>query len=304
MQVADINNKNWQINATKPNQISIGLDDIEQSIQTILQTRKGEDCFRPDFGCDLWSWMDKPSNVAVPNIKKEILDSLGKFEPRISVVNILHYFKSGQPSFEIGYISKIDNTLGSYTLDAQSNNIETATLVLSATYQEAFRYNISLVLNSSKVKPSPPEGGFSSLSDLFTWIQTNWYSYGQFLLVDNLKTIVFYARKEYTSGTMLIDSQKNVLSAIIPRKSPTNSYSLILSKLEVRELPYDDTSLFSPLSILRYAQSNYGSLGSWTLQSGVLTLVGKSSLRDYTLSIVEHGNKSAFSNSFNLDFES
>lgn len=64
------------------------VDDINQSLYLILLTRKGEAPLNPHFGCGLLEHIDRPVNSAVPRMKKEILDAIRKFEPRIEVLSI------------------------------------------------------------------------------------------------------------------------------------------------------------------------------------------------------------------------
>jgi len=58
----------------------------------ILTTRKGTDPLRPHFGCGVFDYIDKPVNTSIPAMKKEILEALRKFEPRIQVVSITAEF--------------------------------------------------------------------------------------------------------------------------------------------------------------------------------------------------------------------
>lgn len=88
MQASEIQSKNWQIDITQPQSVVVGSDDIQQSISIILRTRKGEDPLRPHFGSDIWRWIDKPVNTAVPNMKKEILDAIEMFEPRVKITSL------------------------------------------------------------------------------------------------------------------------------------------------------------------------------------------------------------------------
>lgn len=87
MNIADITTKNWAISATEPGKVVQDLDDINQCISIILATAKGTDPLRPEFGCDILRWIDKPVNQAVPNIIKEAVASINLWEPRVVVTS-------------------------------------------------------------------------------------------------------------------------------------------------------------------------------------------------------------------------
>ena len=62
---------------------------IVQAITGLLLTRKGERPFQPDLGCDVQKVLFEPMDYASAGIiKKEIADTLGRYEPRISVNTI------------------------------------------------------------------------------------------------------------------------------------------------------------------------------------------------------------------------
>ena len=84
------------------------IEDIEQSIEVILLTQKGEKIFEPEFGCDVWSLLD--SNIEkTPLIIASIYDALDKWEKRIKVekVNIKSIdSNTGSINLEISYTIK------------------------------------------------------------------------------------------------------------------------------------------------------------------------------------------------------
>lgn len=65
-----------------------GVADINQCIGIILFTPPGSDPFRPTFACDMWKWLDKPIDVARPNIVKEVVEAITKWEPRVRVLSV------------------------------------------------------------------------------------------------------------------------------------------------------------------------------------------------------------------------
>lgn len=78
-----------------------GLEDIQQCIYIILVTKKGTDPTRPEFGCGVYDYIDKPVNIAVPNMKKEIANAIATYEPRVKIIRILHRVEESHITFSI-----------------------------------------------------------------------------------------------------------------------------------------------------------------------------------------------------------
>jgi phage baseplate assembly protein W len=65
-----------------------GVADVEQCILIILETPKGSDPFRPTFGCDLWSYVDKPLGLAAAHIVREVTEAISTWEPRVKLLSV------------------------------------------------------------------------------------------------------------------------------------------------------------------------------------------------------------------------
>ncbi len=66
-------------------EIAAGLDDLEQSIRTIILTPPGSVPLEPEKFCAALDYIDRPPAVAIPAITREIFDALTRFEPRIEL---------------------------------------------------------------------------------------------------------------------------------------------------------------------------------------------------------------------------
>lgn len=86
--VKDIQASDWQLSVEGVGMVVQGLDDIRQCVNLILLTRKGGDPLRPEFGCDMYLYIDKPINTALPLMKKAMLEAIRQWEPRIDVLGI------------------------------------------------------------------------------------------------------------------------------------------------------------------------------------------------------------------------
>lgn len=97
----DISSNDWSLSTDAQGEVVQGFSDIQQCIYIILVTRKGTDPLRPDFGCGVYEYIDKPVTIAVPNMKREILFAIQKFEPRVKIISILHSVDMGNVTFSI-----------------------------------------------------------------------------------------------------------------------------------------------------------------------------------------------------------
>lgn len=65
-------------------------DKVRQAIETILRTSRGERMMRPDFGCGIHDLVfDALSNAMIGRVQAEVADALGKWEPRITVLEVV-----------------------------------------------------------------------------------------------------------------------------------------------------------------------------------------------------------------------
>ncbi|HDW3810958.1 GPW/gp25 family protein [Serratia marcescens] len=80
----------WQPALYRPGERVTGLADIHQSIQIILGTPCGADPHRPDFGSNIYRYIDQPVDQALPHVVRETTDALRRYEPRAEVVSVSH----------------------------------------------------------------------------------------------------------------------------------------------------------------------------------------------------------------------
>lgn len=65
------------------------LNSILQNIKIILMTVKGSDIHRPEFGSDLYLFLDQPlTAIARGKIMAEIVEAVERWEPRVKIKNI------------------------------------------------------------------------------------------------------------------------------------------------------------------------------------------------------------------------
>lgn len=62
---------------------------IIQAVTALLLTNKGERPFKPDLGCDIRRSLFEPLDYATAGlIRSQVVEVLGKYEPRIDVENV------------------------------------------------------------------------------------------------------------------------------------------------------------------------------------------------------------------------
>lgn len=78
----------WQPKLGKIGEIVEDVEDINQCIKIILTTIKGSIPHRPEFGSDIYKYIDYPVNEAIPNIIRETIDAINLWEQRIDISTV------------------------------------------------------------------------------------------------------------------------------------------------------------------------------------------------------------------------
>ena len=80
-----IESQDWQLKVGAIGEVVEGLDDVDQCIRIILTTPQGSLPLRPDFGCELWRYLDAPAQEARPHILRAVIEAIARWEPRVKV---------------------------------------------------------------------------------------------------------------------------------------------------------------------------------------------------------------------------
>lgn len=91
----------WQPKLNEIGNVVEGIEDIDQCIKIILMTRKGTDPHRPEFGSDIWKYIDYPINEAIPNIIREAYDAIAFWETRVQINSITAEISESQINIKI-----------------------------------------------------------------------------------------------------------------------------------------------------------------------------------------------------------
>lgn len=107
MKLSDITQPNWSLSSEAIGEVVQGVDEISQCIILIVKTQKGSEPLRPDFGSDLFLYIDRPINEALPKVIKSIVDALATWETRIEVTKVSYTVNGGETDFIIEWSEKI-----------------------------------------------------------------------------------------------------------------------------------------------------------------------------------------------------
>jgi len=104
MTINEISSADWSLSLVNFGEVVQNQSDINQCIQIIVGTTKGSDPLRPTFGCDWEKYIDGPINDTAPNMIREIVDSLTKWEQRIEVTKVEYTIEDEVLKFNILWV--------------------------------------------------------------------------------------------------------------------------------------------------------------------------------------------------------
>ncbi len=120
-----------------------GINDIAQSWYIILHTIPGSDPLRPDFGSDVYKYLDKPNNSFGGDFSVQVINDLEKWETRCSISQVKPVVgEDNNIKVNILGIYKPTNTVveATLTLSSLTNAVTTAMKNYSNAYNEK-QYN-------------------------------------------------------------------------------------------------------------------------------------------------------------------
>jgi phage baseplate assembly protein W len=272
----DLGTTYFQLSTVGVGAVAVGVEDIRQRIYNVLNTIPGSDPFRPLFGCLAYTWTDKPVNTAVPNIKKEIFESLSLWMPEIQVKSITHVLNGDSNyQFNITYTIVDDDLLDSITFSiggAITGSNSANSIIISAVVPAKVTngiYKVFFVVNGSAVLPANPPFGFDTADDMLTWINNNWSSYGRWYLTGT--SLVLYLNNGMATTASLNVTETSVLTvkAQIPNITSDEFLNLAFTVNGGAPSVAYPTNTFNTIGdMLLWIQTNWLIYGSWFVQVG------------------------------------
>ena len=268
----DIKTKNWQISSVGVGYIAEGLADIRQCLDLLLRTQKGSDPLRPDFGCDVFQYVDKPLTYAIPNIIRNIIESIEIWEKRVTLHKVTYEIEESHVKFFVT-CRLVDEELIDLILYYLNGGFvippsDTGSLTLFALFPpnpNDKRYNISFTANGNTVLPQPPANGFATINQLYSWVIANWGGYGSWQLgADRITLFIPSGPIQSGSLTMLLVGALR-FEAPAPFLAVGQDYQLTFIPDGVP--PALTPPTFDSIgALLSWVQANWASYGSWTIE--------------------------------------
>ena len=109
----EITYADWQYKLDTIGSVAEGKEDINQCIAIILLTPKGSVPHRPDFGSNIYKYIDYPVNEAAPNIIREVTDAITLWETRIKLNSVEVDIGETSITVYVNWSLKDSNTTGS-----------------------------------------------------------------------------------------------------------------------------------------------------------------------------------------------
>jgi phage baseplate assembly protein W len=270
----DITNNTWQLSADAFGEVVQGVNSIRQRIDIVLRTSLGSDPLRPEFGTEIYQYVDASVLVAAPAIKAEIITALAIWMPEVFVNKITHTTNGGHISFNITYglvDSDIVDTITYSPTYVSTNSFVPKKLSLAGSVPENpsnYQYFVALTLNGTVQPPFAPANGFASVNELFAFIQAS-YSYLAFWTLQgefingNLKD------QQYTSGSIAV-TLKQIYKALglIPQQLAGETLTLAFSEVLSGAIAPQPAAPFTTKSeLLTWVQTNLSAYGTWAIET-------------------------------------
>lgn len=112
MQITEVKSNLWSMSLAGPGEIVQGIDYINQNINNVLLTRPGEDLLRPEFGCGLFDFIDKPIALVSSKMKNEVVKAITLWIPQIKVKAVTPVILLGKLTVKVewSFINTIQTT--------------------------------------------------------------------------------------------------------------------------------------------------------------------------------------------------
>jgi phage baseplate assembly protein W len=269
-----INSPVWGLSLVGYGVIVEGVAAIRQRIDIAIRTTKGTDPLRPEFGSYVYKFADVPVNLAVPNIKKEILTALQLWVPEIRVISIRHSFpvSYSNPNFEVTFRLIDEDLVDKLLFDLREGaKIDTAgaELTLQAFFPENpnnYNYTLTVIRNDAQLFPMPNPSGFATIQELFQWAKSNLFFIGRWFL-GNDRIVLYMKADGVTSASIAIETLPiSIFKCDFPSLNPGEAYKVEFTANGQAATPSLPQVFTAPGDVLQWAQNNWGNYGTWVLE--------------------------------------
>lgn len=266
--VTQIKSQTWGISLAGYGTIVEGLASVKQCLRIILTTRKRTDPLRPEFGSNIFNFIDSPLDIAIPNIKKEIIEAIGIWESRVKVTYISHAILSpGKPLFKIGFTLVDEDLTDEIILNTGTGQIEVTAeteIIVQAFFPDnpnQYLYSLDFAINNDEVRPSSNNLTFDDLSKLFSWIKENWHFVGRWYQLPD-RFVLYLTGSNVQSANLSIGLIEEKWFTVIYPVLKSNQYYKI-SFIANGKAYTNDEARYTPEEVLQWLIVNYSNYAIW-----------------------------------------
>jgi len=136
------------------------FEDIKQCWQNILFTVPGTFPLLPEFGCDLFKYIDKPITDSFGKLRNVIIAALERFEPRARIDKVTRTINGSQilvnifgtqVNTNLSITAQVDLTTGSETQLLNYASIAPVTIVIGGSAEHDRLHNLSSLADHEAV---------------------------------------------------------------------------------------------------------------------------------------------------------
>jgi phage baseplate assembly protein W len=270
--IEDIRSRDWQLSTAGVGIIAEGLADIRQCLDVLLRTVKGSCPLRHEFGSDIRLYVDKPLTIAIPNIKRSIIEAVSIWEKRVVIKKISHeiidistvnfFVTYGLVDEELIDMLKIQLSDGFISID----DILVGSLILQALFPpnpNNKRYGLQFSVDGQIALPKAPTYGFATLNELYQWMLANLGGYGQWVMGSDRIVGYLPANQFLTASIAIVLIGTVKFETGIPDLSPGETFT-VSGTLDGVSL--NKSGLANLSDMLLWAQSNWPQYGNWQIE--------------------------------------
>lgn len=268
--LSDITNTVWDDSLQGFGYIVEGISCKKQQIDIAIRTSKGSDPLRLDFGTTIYLQLDKPMNIAIPNIKNEIATVIKKYVPSVTLKKITYtYTANGDITF---YITYVDNDGATDTLGYLASNGTLSPVNVKIVLQASipnnpngYNYKLNLLLNGIDANPLEPVGGFVSIDELYNWVLINWSYLADWQKLPN-KIIGYLLDPIYKTGLLSISvaTEKRIFFTLADLDID-QGYTLDFTPDNSGTISSYET-FYTADDLLNWAFANLSDYGNWFIE--------------------------------------
>lgn len=197
----------------------------------------------------------------IPMSKKEIIDAIEMFEPRVEIQSVQHRVLSDKVVFDIVMnLAETDEVI-KYTYELTEPGISRRLFTLLITAKDGLRYFVKLTIDG--IEYSGLSYGYENINELWSWIKENWGNLGNWHFLQTRDQILLY---------VLAKKASLFLEKLYGDQAPFPD--LVAEEFYVVRVgdKYSIDGLNTKDAVLIWVQENWSDIGEWMTDGKYLIL--------------------------------